>query len=48
MKDEVRKFLSYVGGIKQYCLPKTSIKRPLNTAKTNRNKAVIDHCNESS
>jgi hypothetical protein len=48
MKDNVRKFLRYVGGIKQHCLPKISVKNPLNTAKTNRNKAVIDQCNDSS
>jgi len=48
MKDDVRKFLSYVGGIKQHCLPKISIKNLLNRAKTNKNKAVIDQCNESS
>jgi hypothetical protein len=34
MKDDVSKFLIYVGGIKQHCLPKTGIKNPLNAAKT--------------
>jgi len=48
MKDDVREFLIYVGGIKQHCLPKTSIKNPLNTAKTSRNKAVIDQSNDNS
>jgi hypothetical protein len=33
---------------KEHCLPKISIKNPLNKAKTNRNKVVIDQCNESS
>lgn len=44
MKYTVRKFLSYVGGIKKKI---GFLKSALNT-KTNRHQTVTDQCNESS